>query len=123
MIIVYDITYIGLPLLSLGCLVYGVVRKGPCPRWLLLVAAVPPLLLALSALDSSWGTDQPWAFGRQWFAMVFYALFGAGFLALAALVPGTGKARGIACLLALAIPAPVMLLILYDVWTFRVLGW
>ena len=117
--IVHDIVFISLPLVSLGCLAYGVVRKGLCPRWLLLVAAVPPLAIALLELNSYWGTDMPWVYGREFFATVFYALFAAGLLALATLVPGTGKARRIACLLALAIPAPVMLLILSDAWLYR----
>lgn len=109
----YSVIWIGLSLVSLGCLAYGVVVRGLCPRWLLLVAAVPPLAVALFAGYSYWlswnaGSALAW----QYLAGHLYGLLAAGFLALAALVPGAGAARPIACLLALAIPAPLMVMIL-----------
>lgn len=109
----YSVIWIGLSLVSLGCLAYGMILRGLCPRWLLLVAAVPPLAVALFAGYSYWlswnaGSGDAWLY----LAGHLYALLAAGFLALAAFVPGAGRARRIVGLLALAIPAPVMVMIL-----------
>ena len=79
------------------------------------MAAVPPLAVALWMVYWGWWTsDRPELFGRMWQAMTLYALFAAGFLALAALVPGGGWGRRTAFLLALAIPAPLMVYMIQD---------
>ncbi len=100
--------FLVLPAAAVVCLFAGVVLRGRCPVWLLLVGAIAPFGYALAAL--AWSVSD----GFDWFALVgLWMALALAILIWAMLTIRRGwPYRRLSSLLGLALPLPVAVWIL-----------